>query len=201
LAIKLQSLASLKTLLHFCDDYSSKKYGQDPVIIKIKDNLAKNLNMNDPDKISLSLLDALSPTLDELKIYSFKNDASENSKVEEKLFTEHDVDAVNQELVRLKELLNLTDVKFTPNNVGVYMKPDPYRKIDIEQTDIMIGELTALTKISFFNVEIKSNEPKMRAISFINQLKNIFQDKKRKFELDAERKIVKQQKKENKNTS
>ena len=96
---------------------------------------------------------------------------------------------MNDYLADLKKLLDYSSVTFTPNTIGVYLKAKLYKHMDEATILVVLDEIIALTKKDFFDVNNAANESRMRSISFINQLKNIFYELKRKLEISAAKKV------------
>lgn len=182
-------METLVDILNFCEVESRQASSlKSSIIMKIKFNLSKNLTDTHPNTISTSYLKSIIPTLMELDHYIHDievNDTegtfSKQSSLSETLDDPYDITAVNTELHTLKELLNFSSVTFRPNNVGLYLKSHLYKEFSQTTTSQILNELIRLIQQPSFNVAIVSNSHRMRAMSFVNQLKNIFNDKKNKF--------------------
>lgn len=119
------------------------------------------------------------------------------------------IDSVNTELTTLKQLLDCHSIEgtslktllddnlweFTPDNVHNFLKHDLYRSFSSQETIELLNELTRLTKLDLFSLNPYDNPPRLWAIRFVNQLKNIFSAKENdhnqyhtSMALDSERK-------------
>lgn len=177
-------------LLDFCmDEVHDPENTSTSVVIKIRYKLSKNLNLQDPRSITNSFLNQLIPTLAELSTYICARTSSScvskpqyfPSEQTKSFSDKNDISSINAELETLKNLLELFTTTFTPNNVGFYLKPKLYKDMDKTKTKMVFAELTRLTKMEKFNVDDTTNAPRQRAISFLNQLKNILRKANRKY--------------------
>ena len=177
-------------LLDFCDDeYNDSENTRSASVMKIKLKLSKTLDNS--ETISHSLLKALTPTFTDISNYILGNPISDDNDVQtESIDDKNDITFINTQLIPLKKLLGCSTISFTPYTVGQHLNHKIYRYINEEETNVILNELIRLTQIDFFNIFMPNNESHMRAISFLNQLKNIFKAKNDRFELLASKKII-----------
>jgi hypothetical protein len=189
--IKSDSLIAIKNIVDFC----KKEYTHthNPVIKGIKKELTENFSMHDPDKVTVSLLKTVVPVLERLEQYVNEDSINDTpqTKGQNKEWNDYrkDIVLINEQLMNLKELLHYETLVFTPQNVGMYMKASLYRDLAPEAIFAISEELAELTQKDIFDIMINANEGRIRIISFLNQLKNIFQDKKQKIEAISGKKI------------
>ncbi|MCX6823889.1 MAG: hypothetical protein NT085_02085 [candidate division SR1 bacterium] len=190
--IRKKSLQALIVLLDFCDDeYNDSTNTRRASVMKIKLKLSKDIILDNSETISHSLLKALIPTFTDISNYLSGDTISDDNDVQtESIDDKNDITFVNAQLIPLKKLLGCSTISFTPYTVGQHLNYKVYRYMNEEETTTILNELIRLIQLGFFDVRVLDNTPHMWAISFLNQLKNIFKTKKDGFELFASKKII-----------
>ena len=206
LIIKIECLQSLKQLLSCCmNEYIEQKdVFKAKLVLDIKNKLGENLDFEIAGNLSLQRLQDLDPGLYDLKKYIYKNTefdddtihGEESSDIKNLLLPIPDdlnIPFVNEQFKLLKENLpnidDSIDVPITPENIGSFLKPDLYRFADEQTIFIVLDEIERLTQKYFFNKDNQNNKPWVRSINFLDKLKKIFEDKKKKFEIPFFKKV------------
>gem|GEM_PF-3906130 len=205
LIIKIECLQSLKKLLSCCmNEYIEQKDDiKAKLVLDIKNKLCENLDFEIAGNLSLQRLQDLDPVLFDLKKYIYKNTefddvihGKESSDIKNLLLPIPDdlnIPFVNEQFKLLKEILpninDSIDVPITPENIGSFLKPDLYRFADEQTIFIVLDEIECLTQKYFFNKDNQNNKPWMRSINFLDKLKKIFEDKKKKFDIPFFKKV------------
>lgn len=190
LTIQLTCYNAINQLLKFCDkEWKEKKH---TAIIHISDQLHDNFTVDYPQNLPVKSIKNIDGILSDLTSY-----IQAQSRYDAVMFTDEDeylikhfvkpkpgdqnIEFFNKKTELLKKILPILPSSITPENASTFLKHDLYKNLDEFTLTCAIDELTTLLKISFFDVDVKTNTSWMRSISFLNQLKNIMREALRMF--------------------
>lgn len=188
--VKITCFNAISELLKFCQNELEEK--RNTTVDQIKKKLCKNFNKYYPSQISFQKIKSLDSVVHDLTEY-----LKQQSSYTAVMFTDEDdylikhfvkpkpgdlnIEFFNKKTELLKKILPILPSSITPENASTFLKHDLYKNLDEFTLTCAIDELTTLLKISFFDVDVKTNTSWMRSISFLNQLKNIMREALRMF--------------------
>lgn len=184
--IKMESHTSIRELLTFCiAEFHDTK---NTAIQDIKNKLLKNFDTQDRKLLSLEKMQGLDALLDEMREYirsqvSFSSSSAPDQRLFEPIPGEQNIPFINNQFKPLKEILCevFKEMYITPSNYVFYLRVNHYRYISQSTIENALAEIKRLTERKYFNVMVLTNQPWLRSISFLNQLKNVLKEKLTKF--------------------